>query len=137
MTTEREGRCASCDCNQCRTYWRDLSNQAAKARDKQTRCWSCSCGLVSCYTTADVAEYGEPSECGKCCRESLVECDQPRPSAAPIGDEAGMVLVPRVPTEAMVAAGERAIHHAPSGTISALAKACFAAMLAALPGGEQ
>ena len=69
--------CSRCDCHRCSARNRDASNQSAIAADPGARCWYCECGWVMCYTQAEIAEYGEPSECGKCYRERLEEGNPP------------------------------------------------------------
>ena len=84
--------CSHCQCDACDGRNRDQSNRSAIAMDAGARCWSCSCGWVGCYTGVEIAQYGEPSECAKCYRERLEECEQPKalaslstPTAEPMG----------------------------------------------------
>ena len=40
------------------------------------KCWRCSkCGWVDCYSDADLAMYGEPTECQDHYHEALAEID--------------------------------------------------------------
>lgn len=70
--------CDNCDCDLCAAQQQAASIKAALAADEKAVCWSCSCGWIACYTQADLAEYSEPSECNKCHRERLSECDPAR-----------------------------------------------------------
>lgn len=80
-----EEYCPSCLCDLCQRRNQDVSIKATLAEDSDARCWSCSCGWIGCYTNADLAEYGEPSECQSCYRERLSECDPARASLSASG----------------------------------------------------
>lgn len=74
---ETQSYCEQCSCDMCiaQQKVKRLNEAIEHAKLPGSRCWSCSCGWVGCYTPAEVAKYGEPSECQDCYRERLVEQD--------------------------------------------------------------
>lgn len=72
-----EEYCRNCNCDKCRRIGDTRSLETTLKSGKPVQCWTCSCGWSGCYTDDDIAEYGEPSECPRCCRERLEPCDPP------------------------------------------------------------
>lgn len=86
--------CSSCNCDLCQRKMVENSARYALSRDPQTRCWSCSCGWIGCYTTSEIIEYGEPPECQNCYLERLsevIDIDRIRAALSPTngGDSHG------------------------------------------------
>lgn len=78
MGEGREGQyCSNRQCDSCDRQRQKLAIESALMSDESSRCWSCSCGWIGCYTQADLAEFGEPPECQKCYRERLGVCEPP------------------------------------------------------------
>lgn len=78
--------CSNCTCDQCQAVNEKRAIASALDSGEPVQCWSCPCGWVGCYTTSELAEF-EVTECQRCYRERLVECEPPRDALPRSGRE--------------------------------------------------